>query len=263
MKAHLLRSGALLLLLSTGAASFLLSSSPVSRSQRCRTQPRSLLRMGVSLYGTQGSRSPLVNWCLFELDVPFEQKNPREGNPNPFRQVPFLTDDSDGADVQLFESGAILSYLYDKYGGGSSASPAARSEVNKWLIWANASLDPILFKEDGQGRVFGTGVNQDNKKLRYLDTVLGKQPFVLGDQFSVADVAIAAYLLYMPQFFPSIDVGALYPNVADYMLRCCQRDAYKKAYEREQPTVEALLQKNTQERGQKGQGGEKKFLGLF
>ena len=62
------------------------------------------------LYGSQGSRSPLVNWYLHEIDIPFTMGN-RVENPHPFGQIPCLKD----GETVIFESGAILMYLADKY----------------------------------------------------------------------------------------------------------------------------------------------------
>ena len=65
---------------------------------------------GLILYGSQGSRSPLVNWYLHELNVKYEMGN-RMNNPHPWGQVPCLED----SETVIFESGAILMYLADKY----------------------------------------------------------------------------------------------------------------------------------------------------
>ena len=68
---------------------------------------------GLTLYGSQQTRSPLVNWYLAEKNIPFTQKAPRP-SAHPFGQTPFLTDDGG---VEVFESGAILLYIADAYGG--------------------------------------------------------------------------------------------------------------------------------------------------
>lgn len=68
---------------------------------------------GLTLYGSQQTRSPLVNWYLEEKAIPFTQKAPRP-SAHPFGQTPFLTDDGG---VEVFESGAILLYIADAYGG--------------------------------------------------------------------------------------------------------------------------------------------------
>jgi len=68
----------------------------------------------------------------------------------------------------------------------------------------------------------------NNKRLRRLDDVLASRDYLLGD-FSVADVAVGAYLLYVPQFFPDVSF-APYPALARYMGRLALRDAYAKAF---------------------------------
>jgi Glutathione S-transferase, N-terminal domain len=68
---------------------------------------------GLTLYGSQQTRSPLVNWYLEEKSIPFTQKAPRP-SAHPFGQAPFLTDIGG---VEVFESGAILLYIADAYGG--------------------------------------------------------------------------------------------------------------------------------------------------
>jgi glutathione S-transferase len=115
--------------------------------------------MKVELFGSQGSRSPLVNWYLHELNVPFEMA-PRERNPHPFGQIPCLKDGSN----EVFESGAILIYLAQKYGGLTSAD--AMAAVVSWVVWANASLDPLLFLENERGQVIGTRLTQNPKGIQ-------------------------------------------------------------------------------------------------
>ena len=63
--------------------------------------------MGVELYGSRNSRSPLVEWLLVEQNTPYKHREDRDGLPNPFGQIPALRD----GDVEVFESGAILLYL--------------------------------------------------------------------------------------------------------------------------------------------------------
>ena len=185
------------------------------------------------MYGSQGSRSPLINWYLYEKEVQFELKEPRDvSNPHPFGQVPALRHKEN---VELFESGAILLYLADKC--GELASDEAKANAYSWVLWANASLDPICFKEDINGRVIDTGIKNETKGMRRLDDVLSKREWLSGDQFGVADVAVAAYLLYVPQFFQGVSFKR-WPNVAKFMGRCCSRDSYAKAFG---PRVQSYL----------------------
>ena len=103
-----------------------------------------------------------MNWYLHELDAAFEM-GPLEMNPHPFGQIPCLKD----GDVEIFESGAILLYLAQKYGGLNSAE--AMAEVTKWVVWANSALDPILFLENERGQVIGTRMTQNPKGIQVCD----------------------------------------------------------------------------------------------
>jgi len=90
--------------------------------------------------------------------------------------------------------------------------------------------------------VIGTRMTQNPKGIQVLEAMLGDgREWICGSTFSVADVAVGAYLLYMPQFFPDLDVS-VWPNMSKYMLRCAQRPAYAKAYEKETPSIIAKCQ---------------------
>lgn len=71
-------------------------------------------------------------------------------NPHPFRQIPCLTDDNG---VLVFESGAILQYIYSQSEAAKKDSPARQAAITSWISWANASLDPICFLETPEGKV--------------------------------------------------------------------------------------------------------------
>ena len=100
-------------------------------------------------------------------------------------------------------------------------------------MWANASLDPCLFIENERGQVLDTGARAANgspRALTRLEATLAERKFLAGDDaFGVADVAVAAYLLYVPMFFADVSF-ARWPNIAEYMGRCCARPAYARAF---------------------------------
>lgn len=190
----------------------------------------------LKLIGSQGSRSPLVNWYLNELAVPYEVVAKGANNPHPFGQIPCLVD----GEASVFESGAILLYLATKY--DKFADDKEKGDCFSWCVWANASLDPVLFKENDRGQVTGTGAGQENRKLRGLDTALqGKQYLCSSDRFTAADVAVASYLLYIPQFFGPKATFKMYPNIKAYMLRCANRPNYRKAYPTETDGILAIV----------------------
>ena len=185
----------------------------------------------ITLFGSPGSRSPLVDWYLHELGLDFELRAPSDAsNPHPFGQIPALRDDANG--VELWESGAILQYLADAYGGLDA--PATRADAGKWIVWANASLDPCLFVENASGQVLDSGVRAATppKALNRLEAVLSKRECLAGEgagAFGVADVAVASYLLFVPQFFNDASYSR-WPNIARYCGRCVIRPAYAKAF---------------------------------
>ena len=144
------------------------------------------------LHGTQGSRSPLVNWYANEAKVPLTMAPPRPSN-HPFGQVPFLTDEGG---VEVFESGAILMYIADKYGGDAFSTPEKRAKYSKWVVWSNSELDGLCFGAiPGDHRVRGTSMgNTEIKGVATLEAILGNCEWLVENEFSVADVAVGAYL---------------------------------------------------------------------
>jgi len=181
--------------------------------------------MGPKLHGSQQSRSPLVNWYMHEADIEFEMVAPRPSN-HPFQQIPFLTDD-DG--VEVFESGAILLYLADKYGDATSA--VERAAYTKWVVWANTELDGLCFGAiPGDHRVRGTSMDRpDLRAVGTLERILSEKEWLVDNSFSVADVAVGSYLNYVPIFFPSADLSKT-PAICEYMRRCAERPAFAQAF---------------------------------
>jgi glutathione S-transferase len=180
----------------------------------------------IAIYGHPGSRSPLVNWACLELQTPFTMGDLKE-NPHPFAQMPCMTD---GPDTMIFESGAILIYLQQTYGTASKADAAS---IISWIVWANASFDPICFLETPNGKVYDTGLRQPNAKVNRLNQILeerNKNHWITGETFTLADVAIASYGLYVCMFFPDVNLARHWPVLAHYLLRAAQRPAYAEAF---------------------------------
>jgi len=155
-----------------------------------------------------GKDAELVNLDMKEKR---EHKSPEFLKVNPFGKVPALED----GDLKLFESGALLLYIADKYGNAST--PEARARAAQWVLFANSTLANSVFveqfREKAMPDVMGT-----------LDKVLAEQPYLEGQELTVADVAVGAYLLYIPAFFPQLDLSP-YPNVLKYMERLTARPA--------------------------------------
>jgi glutathione S-transferase len=204
------------------------------------------------LYGHPGTRSPLVNWAYYELTGMKDLKmGDLSRNPHPFGQIPCLTD---GPEVVVFESGAILAYLLQNY-SPPKLSASARASILSWIMWANASLDPICFLETN-GKVYDTGLKTDNKRIDRLERILADQGGVLAPGapggFSLADVAVTSYLLYVVQFFPQVQLAQKWPNMVQYMLDAASRPAYRLAFGGD---TQAEVVNNLQAQQQKAAGG--------
>ncbi|KAL7572590.1 hypothetical protein ACA910_000405 [Epithemia clementina (nom. ined.)] len=185
----------------------------------------------LTLYGHPGTRSPLVNWACYELGINTLKMGDLNSNPHPFGLIPCLTDKVDGDEVVVFESGAILAYLIENY-SSDTLSAADRAAILSWIVWANASLDPICFLETPDGKVYDTGLKQPNKLMDRLERLLQERNGVLVPSvgFSVADVAVVSYLLYVVQFFPQVNLSTRWPRVVEYMKDAASRPAYARAY---------------------------------
>jgi len=97
----------------------------------------SLAMAGLTLYGSQGSRSPLVNWGASEVGLDVTMGN-LASNPHPFGQIPCLTDDND---VLVFESGAILQYIYSKAAETNGDSESRKAAITSWISCRYHSID--------------------------------------------------------------------------------------------------------------------------
>lgn len=176
----------------------------------------------IKLYGGARSRASIVRWYLEELAVPYEyvlldmsvgeHHQPDFLKINPFGKVPAIID----GDLELFESGAILLYLNQKY-GSKELSIEQQSILNQWVLFSNSTLS-ALFVEVNRERELP-------KLMTALNEILSKHSYILGDEFSVADVAVGAILSYIPLML-KLDLSA-YPAVVSYIKTLSSRPAFK------------------------------------
>jgi glutathione S-transferase len=199
--------------------------------------------MALTLYGGARSRASMPRWYLEEKGIPYQwleldmEAGEHRGEAftaiNPFAKVPALVDDSlrapGGEPLQLFESGAILLHLADRYGGEFSGTAdeaaAKRALAAQWLLFANATLAVALFVPSNREREFP-------RQMAVLDRLLASGHSLVagpwGDPgWGVADCAVHAYLAYLPVFFPQIDLKP-YPNVQAVITATGQRPAYQR-----------------------------------
>lgn len=177
----------------------------------------------LKLYGGARSRASIVQWYLEELEVPYEfilldmqagaHTEPEFLAINPMGKVPAIID----GDFKLWESGAILLYLVEKY--GETLSLEQRAELSQWVLFANATLGPGIFVEASRER-------ETPRLLNPLNQILEQQPFLLGE-FTVVDVAVGSILAYIPMIL-KLDLSA-YPAILNYIKRLSERPAFQKS----------------------------------
>ena len=119
------------------------SSSSSSSDRRTRLALAATTKTGLTLYGSQGSRSPLVNWGAHEVGVPITMAPSLQENPHPFKQIPCLVDDED---VLVFESGAILQYIYSQSSASKTDSPQRQAAITSWIscTYIKRSIDFVV-----------------------------------------------------------------------------------------------------------------------
>ena len=178
----------------------------------------------LKLYGGARSRASIVQWYLEELFIPYEfvlldmaageHLQPEYLAINPMGKVPAIED----GEFTLWESGAILLYLAEKY-NKEGTSIKERSIREQWILFANSTLATGLFVEASRDK-------EVPKLLTALSKILEQTPYVLGDEFTVVDVAVGSILAYVPMMLP-IDLSP-YPIIVDYIKRLNQRPAFQK-----------------------------------
>lgn len=117
---------------------------------------------------------------------------------NPNSKIPALMDHSTLEPTRVFESGAILLYLAEKFGALLPTQAAARTQALNWLFWQMGSA-PYL--GGGFGHFYAYApfkieyaidrfAMETKRQLHVLDTHLGEHEYMAGDDYSIADIAI-------------------------------------------------------------------------
>jgi len=133
---------------------------------------------------------------------------------NPNRKMPVLEEDG----FVLWESNAITQYLASKKpeNGLLPSDPRKRADVSRWQFWESAHWDPgcatliferLLKKLFGQGDPSPAQVAKGEEEVRKLGAVLdgrlAGRPFLCGEQLTVADFSVGAWLNYaVPAGYP-------------------------------------------------------------
>ncbi|HRP24145.1 glutathione-dependent disulfide-bond oxidoreductase [Thauera sp.] len=159
---------------------------------------------------------------------------------NPNSKIPALLDCSGPAPLRVFESGAILLYLAEKFGAFLPADPARRAECLSWLFWQMGSA-PYLGGGFGHFYAYApTKIEyaidrfamEAKRQMDVLDRRLAESRYMAGDEYTIADIAIWPW-------YGGLALGQLYDaaeflQVADYkhVLRWANEIAERPAVKR-------------------------------
>jgi glutathione S-transferase len=195
----------------------------------------------VKLYWAPQTRSSRAVWMLEEAGVDYEiervdiRDSGREDSADfraasPMRKVPALID----GNVQLAESAAICLYVADRYCSGTLAPAIDDSQRGKflyWLMYTPAVVEPTMSEkinkiQPNRGR---NGWGDFNTMISTLSDGIGNSPWILGDEFTAADVMLGSSVHFLQLF----DMIGDAPVLIDYVNRCRQRPAFQKAQAKE------------------------------
>ena len=159
---------------------------------------------------------------------------------NPNSKIPALVDHSGPAPVRVFESGAILMHLAEKFGAFLPTEPAKRAECLSWLFWQMGSA-PYLGGGFGHFYAYApTKIEyaidrfamETKRQLDVLDRRLADSAFLAGDDYTIADMAVwpwygalAKGLLYEAGEFLQVQD---YTNVQRWTNQIAERPAVRR-----------------------------------
>jgi glutathione S-transferase len=198
----------------------------------------------MKLYYAPRSRSARPRWMLEEIGAPYdlvrldlakgEQKKPEYLKIHPHGAVPALSD----GEVTLFESAAICAYLADKFPDKHLAPPLgspARGYYYQWLIYSMATAEPAVLKvflntvmlPEAKRSVAAAdeGRAQWAAVARVLEGALEGKGFLLGEQFSAADVMIGS----IAGWANSMKLLEGFPQLQKYVAGLTSRPAFRRA----------------------------------
>ncbi|NPD66017.1 thiol:disulfide oxidoreductase [Lichenicola cladoniae] len=124
----------------------------------------------------------------------------------PNNRIPAIVDHEPadgGAPISIFESGAILLYLAEKTGQFIPDTARGRVELLQWLFWQMGGLGPMAgqnhhFRNYAPEKIpyaIDRYVNETNRLYGVLDKRLADRPFIVGEEYSIADMASYPWIL--------------------------------------------------------------------
>ena len=196
----------------------------------------------IKLYWCARTRASRILWLLEELGEPFEivEINLRDPEAradasfmeaSPMGKVPAIED----GPVKMADSGAIALYLADRYpqaGLAPAIDDPLRGRYLYWMTFTPGVIEPAMAERFNGWEVNPASIGWGSFDLMIETLELGLEPgpWIMGEQFSAADVLIGSSVNFMRMFGILPDSATL----NEYVDRCLERPAYARALERDQ-----------------------------
>jgi len=192
----------------------------------------------IQLYSLPTPNGVKASIMLEETGLPYEvhrvafdtkdQFTPEFLSLSPNNKIPAILDPNgpDGKPLGLFESGAILVYLASKTGQFIPADTAGRFEALQWVMFQMGGIGPMFGQLGFFHRFAGKDyedkrprdryVDESKRLLAVLDQRLEGRDWVMGDQYTIADIAIFPWVRNLVGFYDAGDLVGFssFKNVA-------------------------------------------------
>ena len=196
--------------------------------------------MSLTLYTNPMSRGRMVRWALEEIGQPYEAEIIHYGPPmktpdylaiNPMGKVPALRH----GDVIITETPAILAYLADTFPAARLAPPPGsplRGSYYRWLFFGAGPFETAVLNHNlgvtiPPERAGMAGYGSFEAVMNVTEAAVSKSPYILGEEFSAADIYLGAQIGFGLRF----DSIAKRPAFEAYWGRLQRRPAYLRATE--------------------------------
>lgn len=199
----------------------------------------------ITLFWCPRTRASRILWLLEEMNEPFEvrlidiRKAEARADPDfmaasPMGKLPALMDETATGVVRMADSAAIGIYLADRYPAARLAPAAddpARGLYLYWMTFTPGVIEPAMAEKFNQWKVSRatSGWGSFEAMIDVLERGLERGDWLLGEQFSAADVLVGSSVYFMRQFGILPDS----PVLAAYVEHCLARPAYERALARD------------------------------
>lgn len=209
----------------------------------------------IELYSLRTPNGQKISIALEEMDLPYnvhkidiskgDQFTPEFIKINPNSKIPAIVDPEgpDGKPISIMESGAILIYLAEKSKKFLPEDPRLKSEVLQWLFFQVSGVGP-MFGQFGHFHKWAKDkcdhpypieryTNEAKRILKVLDTHLEGRTYLVGEQYTIADMATMPWVVCLDVFYNGKETLDLdqYKNVGAWVKRIMQRPKTAKGME--------------------------------